>query len=347
MLLSFKAFNILSFYDLFMVSLTLAHIYSFYKIIVADPGFCGPRESFKKPDGTHYELRDLMKMNVKDNDISLGWLQADSRPDKRNLYFCETCLIVQSSPAKHCKLCEKCCLKFDHHCLYISKCVGLKNHCYFMNFLISTIVCIIMSVHAIACYLYQVDTEIAMANLARAPNDQHTLLYYMFASDTHIWLGIMTGINCFSIFGITFLFLFQLRSISLGFTSQFFAPAHFTQISPHMQKPLNAIMHRIYNLYVFFFKSFEESDKLYFRQIREYNECQLTMPNRHSSHDLRGHYPRDNFNDLTDNFIPSTSSVLASGGGGGFSNSNTFPINGVGNRNDIAKEIKHYEIELD
>ena len=74
-----------------------------------------------------------MKLNyrkdAKTTKDSCNWLTDTTFPlNNGNLgdsdskaYFCEFCLIIQTEPSKHCKLCEGCCNKFDHHCLFISK----------------------------------------------------------------------------------------------------------------------------------------------------------------------------------------------------------------------------------
>ena len=42
--------------------------------------------------------------------------------------------IVTPERAKHCKLCEGCCRGFDHHCLWLTSCVGYNNHSMFVLF---------------------------------------------------------------------------------------------------------------------------------------------------------------------------------------------------------------------
>jgi hypothetical protein len=83
----------------------------------ANPGFI--RENLKKKDGTPYELRDLLRTNFRENykttKDSVNWLTepylVPDQPNQYQLYFCESCQIVASTPSKHCKLCESCCSK--------------------------------------------------------------------------------------------------------------------------------------------------------------------------------------------------------------------------------------------
>ncbi|KAJ3683871.1 hypothetical protein LUZ60_014098 [Juncus effusus] len=56
-----------------------------------------------------------------------------------NLIFeereCTTCKITRPARAKHCKICDKCVARFDHHCGWMNNCIGEKNTRYFMAFL--------------------------------------------------------------------------------------------------------------------------------------------------------------------------------------------------------------------
>ncbi|KAJ1297023.1 hypothetical protein BS78_01G346300 [Paspalum vaginatum] len=57
-----------------------------------------------------------------------------------NLIFvekeCSTCKITRPARAKHCRICDKCVARFDHHCGWMNNCIGEKNIRYFVAFLV-------------------------------------------------------------------------------------------------------------------------------------------------------------------------------------------------------------------
>ncbi|KAJ7896926.1 zf-DHHC-domain-containing protein [Mycena leptocephala] len=54
--------------------------------------------------------------------------------------WCSCCSIVKPYRAHHCRTCGTCILKFDHHCPWIGQCVGARNHKFFLNFSLATLV---------------------------------------------------------------------------------------------------------------------------------------------------------------------------------------------------------------
>lgn len=52
-----------------------------------------------------------------------------------DLHYCKICHIRQPLRAKHCHQCRRCVHRFDHHCFWVSACVGERNHLVFFWFL--------------------------------------------------------------------------------------------------------------------------------------------------------------------------------------------------------------------
>ena len=70
----------------------------------------------------------------------------DEYPYDQVLYVakdCSICKIQKPARAKHCKVCDYCVAKIDHHCIWINQCVGYSNYKYFLAFILShSLICL-------------------------------------------------------------------------------------------------------------------------------------------------------------------------------------------------------------
>lgn len=74
------------------------------------------------------------KLNgIAEQRAAIDELLASWKFDEAN--FCVTCMIRTPLRSKHCRRCQRCVAKHDHHCPWVYNCVGINNHRHFFLYL--------------------------------------------------------------------------------------------------------------------------------------------------------------------------------------------------------------------
>jgi palmitoyltransferase ZDHHC13/17 len=112
-------------------ALTACMLYNFYRSVWGDPGF------FR---GEPLRRRTIVSL------LADGTLTAAN--------WCVTCTHLRPPRSKHCSACHRCVAKFDHHCGFVSNCVGAGNHVNFVAWLLSITACNAIYLTLCCAYLW-------------------------------------------------------------------------------------------------------------------------------------------------------------------------------------------------
>ncbi|XP_042444392.1 protein S-acyltransferase 24-like isoform X1 [Zingiber officinale] len=114
------------------VFLSVTGLVMFYRCSRKDPGF------INRSTRDLQSIRDdepLLKSELNHPALMAGnWSQ-----------LCATCKIVRPLRAKHCSTCDRCVEQFDHHCPWVSNCIGKRNKWHFLMFLVLEISAMIVT----------------------------------------------------------------------------------------------------------------------------------------------------------------------------------------------------------
>jgi hypothetical protein len=78
--------------------------------------------------------------------------------NKREYLYCEYCNIIVKKKynVNHCEDCDICIYEYDHHCVWVGKCISKKNIFFFYCFMFGTLIYIISYFIVILIWLYEI-----------------------------------------------------------------------------------------------------------------------------------------------------------------------------------------------
>ncbi|KAI9594733.1 ankyrin repeat-containing domain protein [Syncephalis fuscata] len=119
--------------NVFFACMYTTALWCFFQAVLRDPGFVP--KPYSRDD-----KRRLVQSLAKERLL-------DTR------HFCISCIVRKPPRSKHCRLCDRCVARFDHHCPWIYNCIGVHNHRPFLLFLLTMISGICVFIHLSYQYL--------------------------------------------------------------------------------------------------------------------------------------------------------------------------------------------------
>ncbi|EEC72626.1 hypothetical protein EE612_009329 [Oryza sativa] len=183
------------------IFLATAGLVMFYKCSRKDPGYIdkNTRDAQNQRDD-----EPLLKRGLDNPELLAGnWSQ-----------LCITCKIVRPVRSKHCSTCDRCVEQFDHHCPWVSNCIGKKNKWEFFMFLILEVsAMIITGVTAIIRVVGDPDSPASFGG------------WLNYSATNHPWVVSFVVMDLFLFFGVITLTVVQASQISRNLTTNEMANA--------------------------------------------------------------------------------------------------------------------------
>ena len=88
----------------------------------------------------------------------LNLIENDNKNEIDMWYYCIKCQIKKEANSNHCSFCDECYSDFDHHCIWLKKCIGKNNK---KNFYVLILIILLNSVfNLIICFLSELNNDI-------------------------------------------------------------------------------------------------------------------------------------------------------------------------------------------
>ncbi|XP_061350807.1 protein S-acyltransferase 24 isoform X1 [Gastrolobium bilobum] len=185
----------------FGVLLATVGLVMFYRCSSKDPGYIrmNVHDTLNMKDE-----EPLLKIEINNPALLAGnWSQ-----------LCATCKIVRPLRAKHCSTCDRCVEQFDHHCPWVSNCIGKKNKWDFFVFLVLEISAMLVT------------GGVCLTRVLTGPLAPHSFgAWIQYVGKNHVGAISFLIADFFLFFGVFALTVIQASQISRNITTNEMANA--------------------------------------------------------------------------------------------------------------------------
>ncbi|POO01340.1 Transmembrane protein [Trema orientale] len=183
------------------VFLATAGLVMFYRCSSKDPGYV--QMNVHDPQNMKDD-EPLLKIEINNPALLAGnWSQ-----------LCATCKIVRPLRAKHCSTCDRCVEQFDHHCPWVSNCIGKKNKWDFFIFLLLEVLAMLIT------------GAVALSRILNDPLAPSSFIAWIkYVANYHVGVLLFIIADFFLFFGVAVLTVVQASQISRNITTNELANA--------------------------------------------------------------------------------------------------------------------------
>ncbi|KAG0306309.1 palmitoyltransferase akr1 [Dissophora globulifera] len=181
--------------NLLFITCYVSALYFFYGAVMSDPGWTKCNTSIESQREMVVQMADRGLLDVR--------------------HFCVNCVAQRPMRSKHCKFCNRCVAKFDHHCPWIFNCIGAKNHRAFIVFLM-------LFLTAVPAYAYLSFEYLSIVSPKYVPVESNPCLLGGILCSYFQYDAFTTTLAFWSLFQMTWpglLFAVQLYQIGQGKTT--------------------------------------------------------------------------------------------------------------------------------
>ncbi|KAK8826749.1 hypothetical protein WA556_004338 [Blastocystis sp. ATCC 50177/Nand II] len=141
----------------------------------------------------------------------------------RSCAVCRQCCLNLPPRTQHCRFCDCCVMKFDHHCPWVSNCIGLRNHGAFFLFTCFSVLFLWTTTVLLTC--------VVAAELHTLPKQTPVAEQLLFLLQHHFVAALMALAMVTASVPVAVVCVSHFRLIAHNFTTQEYRKNNFTFVS--------------------------------------------------------------------------------------------------------------------